>query len=144
MVMKQSIINYISGIATTTKIWAGAIAALIGLAGSVYGFSVWNYNRGVKATTEQSIDAQFKTEVLTAIKVMKDSVATFSPMLRTVINNQSEIAEKQEDVKGAVNGLRGVVLDHISKDKAMTIEQFKQYMEAAPEVKKNSMRGSTQ
>jgi hypothetical protein len=142
--MKQSIINYLSGIATTTKIWAGAIAAVIGLAGSVYGFSVWNYNRGVKATTEQSIDASFKVEVLTAIKVMKDSVATFSPMLRTVIVNQGDMIEKQDEIKGAVNGLRGVVLDHVAKDKAMTIEQFKQYMEAAPEVKKNSLKGSTQ
>jgi hypothetical protein len=131
--MKQSIINYLSGIATTTKIWAGAIAAVIGLAGSVYGFSVWNYNRGVKATTEQSIDASFKTEVLTAIKVMKDSVATFSPMLRTVINNQSEIAEKQEETKGAFNALRASVLDH----QATTIEEFKKLNNDVPELKKN-------
>jgi hypothetical protein len=142
--MKQSIINYISGIATTTKIWAGAIATLIGLGGSVWAFSEWSFNRGVRATTEQSIDASFKVEVLTAIKVMKDSVATFSPMLRTVIVNQGDMIEKQDEIKGAVNGLRGVVLDHLGKDKAMTIDQFKQYMEAAPEVKKNSMNGSTQ
>jgi hypothetical protein len=139
--MKQSLLTYITKIATPSKV---IVTALVAVISAVSTLAMVIYNKGKADATKDNIDTAFKVEVLTAIKVMKDSVATFSPMLRMVIVNQGDMIEKQDEIKGAVNGLRGVVLDHLGKDKAMTIEQFKQYMEAAPEVKKNSMRGSTQ
>ena len=109
--------------------YLGYIGIVAGTVTTLYGFYSWSKGQGAKET----LDSEFKNEMLQ----MRDSVNLYMPMIRNISDRQDEILFKQDEQKEAYNALRAAVMDHISKDKAMTIEDFRRYLESVPELKKN-------
>jgi hypothetical protein len=108
------------------------IAGVIGILISVVSFI---YLKGYKASGKDSGNA---TVVQNQV-VMLDSIASFSRRMTSIEVKLGSVIEKQGEAKTAYNSLRLVVLDMASKTQGMTIDQFKQYMESVPELKKNMM-----
>ena len=77
-------------------------------------------------------------------KAVVDSIASFSKEIRLVRKDVNQLTvevgvviEKQTDQKVAYNSLRLVVLDLVKREPGMTLEQFQQYLENTPILKKN-------
>jgi hypothetical protein len=120
--MKTTILKYLL---MAAKI-AGAITVLFTSSFGVYKF----FEKKVVEDYTSKNDIEIIKE---SQKVALDSIISISRQIQPL----RALPDRIDEQKGAINGLRTVVLDHVSKDKAMTIDQFRQYMETAPEVKKN-------
>ncbi len=105
---------------------------IIGIVPSVYGFNKFMESR----TISKYVDQTDKTDIMKTQSIILDSLKSISDKMEVLLI----LPEKIEEQKSAYNALRGVVLDYISKDKYMTIDQFKNYMESTPELKKAEAR----
>jgi hypothetical protein len=77
--------------------------------------------------------------------VVIDSIASFSKEIRAVrvdVNKVmvDQVAAKDASIeaKNAYNSLRVIVLDLVKKQPGMTFDQFQQYIEGSPELKKKN------
>lgn len=110
------------------------IGTIVLLTTTAYGAINFIYKKAYEKAQEDSKNILIEQDVK-EIKNTTDSILIAVKSQSVKIN---EISTKQEETKEAYNALRSTVLDHLGKDKSMTIEQFKQYMESTPELKKNS------
>jgi hypothetical protein len=93
------------------------------------------YAAGIKSERKNSDNLT----IVSDIRVIKDSIVSISGQIKPIRNELNVLSERQLESKNAYNSLRLVVLDMASKAPGMTIEQFKQYIENTPILKKNSM-----
>jgi hypothetical protein len=114
------------------KTYWGYVAVLSTILAVAYAKGV--ESQAAKSSTEViSIQADMAKD----LKVIKDSIAGFSDQLQPVKSDIKDFKSYLRDSKNAYNGLREVVLDHTQKSPGMTLDQFKKYIESAPELKKN-------
>lgn len=133
----KSFISQLSSTAKITSAIIGGVISVVTLTGIVYG-------AGMKKANKENHSLQVENKVDNLAKEFRkfnisDSIRHegLTDTLAYLSTSIRKVAEKQEEAKEAYNSLRNVVLDHVSKDKSMTIEQFKNYIESAPELKKN-------
>jgi hypothetical protein len=119
--MKEKLVNII-------KTYGAAFMTIVAVVSFIYA-------AGIKSERKDSGNVK----IISDISVIKDSINSISTQLRPIKDQLSNVAEKQVESKNAYNALRLVVLDMASKSPGMTIDQFKQYMESVPELKKNLM-----
>lgn len=129
--------SLISKIGTTGK----AVSAVVVIVTTAYGATNFIYKQAYKKAQEDSKNIMIEQDVKD-IKTTTDSILIAVKRQEVKIN---DIVLKQDEQKEAYNGLREQVVRHISKDKSITIDEFRQLLESAPELKKNlSQIGSSQ
>jgi hypothetical protein len=121
------------------RIFADGVKAYWGYGATLFAIGAVVYAQGVKSQSGKGNVELLKnqTEMKYDIKVIKDSITAISEPMRKEVRNLSDALKQSKD---AYNGLRSVVLDHISKpptDPPLTLEEFKRYMENAPVLEKN-------
>ena len=110
------------------KGWLGLFMSLVAVVSFIYA-------AGIKSERKNSSNLT----IVSDIRVIKDSIVSISGQIKPIRNELNVLSERQLESKNAYNSLRLVVLDMASKAPGMTIEQFKQYIENTPILKKNSM-----
>lgn len=82
---------------------------------------------------------QNQVEMKSDIKSIQGAVSLQNQHWTEFTNELKELKQNMVESKNAYNGLRTVVLDHTKKSPGMTLDEFKNYMETAPELKKNDL-----
>jgi hypothetical protein len=118
----------ITKILEVIKAYSGYFFAVVSVVTFVYAI-------GVKSERKDNSNMT----IVSDIRVIKDSIVSISGQIKPIRDELSVLSNNQAEAKTAYNSLRLVVLDMASKAPGMTIEQFKQYIENMPELKKNSM-----
>jgi hypothetical protein len=129
--MKQSLLTYITKIATPTKV---VVTALVAVISAVSTLAMVIYNKGKADAKKEVKEISYEGKIDKLI--LSDSLKTIT--LQELMINQNEIIFKQEEQKNAYNSLRTVVLD-IAKNQKVTLDQMQQYMESTPVLKKKLM-----
>jgi hypothetical protein len=118
----------ITKILEVIKAYSGYFFAVVSVITFVYAI-------GVKSERKDNSNMT----IVSDIRVIKDSIVSISGQIKPIKDELLVLSDRQLEAKNAYNSLRLVVLDMASKAPGMTIEQFKQYMENTPILKKNSM-----